>query len=326
MSTPLGDSADPTANRGFVSGQSPTIQTVNAVVGEIARTNIPVLLMGESGTGKEVYGRLIHRISKKGHAPLRKLNCRALQPDGLLAQLKSDLRGSGEAGENDARTLFLDGVDELDLTCQTILLSFLPDGAADQDDHDSVRLIASTSRNLEKEIESGRFRTELYFRISGVCLRLPPLRDRREDILPLTEHFLSKYAAELGRKIPALSDKEMGFLARHGWPGNIRELENLARKIVVLGDARKAMDEVREMPKAAPSVPGDPRYFSLKVAARAASRQAERDLISKALERTHWNRKRAARELQISYKSLLYKIKQTGLEEKQRETGVKERQ
>lgn len=326
MSTPLSDSADHTANRGFVYGHSPTIQTVNAVVGEIARTDIPVLLMGESGTGKEVYGRFIHRISKKGHAPLRKLNCRALQPGELLAQLKSDLRGSGEGSESDARTLFLDGIDELDLACQTILLSFLPDGDADLHDHNCVRLIASTSRNLEKEIESGRFRTELYFRISGVCLRLPALRDRREDILPLTEHFLTKCAAELGRKVPALSDKQAGLLARHGWPGNIRELENLARKIVVLGDARKAMDEVPEMPKAALSVSGDPRWFSLKVAARAASRQAERDLISKVLERTHSNRKRAAQQLQISYKSLLYKIKQTGLEGKQRETGVKERQ
>ena len=309
---------DYTEKSAFVSGRSPTIQALNAMVEDIACTNIPVLLMGESGTGKEVYGRLIHWISNKGHIALKKLSCRALQPDELLAQLKSDLRGNAEGYENDSRTLFLDGIDELDLTCQTILLSFLPDGEADNHNHNCVRLIASTSRNLEKEIESGRFRRELYFRISGVCLRLPPLRERREDVLLLMEHFLTKYSAELGRKVPALSNEETEFLERHEWSGNIRELENLARRIVVLGDAGKAMDELRGMPKVEPTAQEERRSFSLKVAARAASRQAERDLISKALERTHWNRKRAAQELQISYKSLLYKIKQTGLEEGRR--------
>ncbi len=133
----------------------------------------------------------------------------------------------------------------------------------------------------------------------------------------MLEHFLAKHAAELGCVVPVVSDQEMELLGTHNWPGNIRELENLARKIAVFGDTGKAIDEFREMPKIEPTLPEEPRSFSLKVAARAASRQAERDLISKALERTHWNRKRAARELQISYKSLLYKIKQTGLEGKQ---------
>jgi len=118
-----------------------------------------------------------------------------------------------------------------------------------------------------------------------------------------------------------VSEQEMEFLETYDWPGNIRELENLARKIAVLGDSRKAVDELRDKPKVEAAFPGEPRSSSLKVAARAASRQAERDLISQALERTRWNRKRAARDLQISYKSLLYKIKQTGLDGKQRERG-----
>ncbi len=200
----------------------------------------------------------------------------------------------------------------------------LPDGEIDENSHHGVRLVASTSRNLEKEIEAGKFRRELYFRISGVCLQLPPLRDRREDILVLLEHFLAKHAAELGREVPVVSEKDMEVLGTHDWPGNVRELENLARKIAVFGDARKAIEELREMPKLEPTFAEEPRSFSLKVAARAASRRAERDMISKALERTHWNRKRAAQELQISYKSLLYKIKQTGLEGKQGESEVKE--
>lgn len=323
MSTSPSSTVDYGANTAFVYGHSPAIQKLNAIVGEIARTNIPVLLMGESGTGKEVYGRLIHRLSQNCHLPLRKLSCRALEVGEFLARLRSDLKGNVEGPEDGLRTLFLDGIDELDLACQKVLLSLLPDEESDDNGDNRVRFIASTSRNLDKEIESGSFQRELYFRINGVCLRLPPLRDRREDIPLLTEHLLAKHAAELGRAIPAMRDEELEFLGTQDWPGNIRELENLARKIAVLGDSRKVIDELREMPKLEPTLPEKSQSFSLKVVARAASRQAERDLISKALERTHWNRKRAAQELHISYKSLLYKIKQTGLEGKQGGTGVK---
>src|SRR6266852_6372861 len=300
MSTSLSRRFDPSPITAFVYGRSPAIQNLNAIVRQGARTSIPVLLMGESGTGKEVYGRLIHRLSKYCHTPLMKLCCRALEPGEFLAQLKCDLKLNGECSEDRPRTLFLDGVDELDLACQKVLLSLLPDGQIDEKAHHGARLIASTSRNLPKEIELGRFRRELYFRINGVCLYLPPLRDRREDILVLLEHFLVKHAAELGRAVPTWSEKEMEPLGTHHWPGNVRELENLARKIAVFGDSRKAIDELREMQRLEPTLPEEPRSFSLKVAARAASRRAERDMISKALERTHWNRKRAAQELQIS--------------------------
>lgn len=309
--------AQNSAKTTFVAGSSPAIRGLNAIVGDVARTSIPVLLVGESGTGKEVYGRLIHRLSKHSHTPLKKLSCRTREPGDFLAQLKSDLRSDREGQEDSVRTLFLDGIDELDLACQRVLLSLLPDGESDEHGHNGARLIASTSQNLEKEMEAGRFRSELYFRINGVCLRLPALRDRTEDVLPLMEHFLAKYAAELGHKIPTLSDKETEFLVGYAWPGNVRELENLARKIVVLGDAGKAIQELQEIPKSEPKHAEESRSFSLKVAVRAASRQAERDLISKALERTHWNRKRAAQQLQISYKSLLYKIKQANLGEEQ---------
>ena len=298
----------------FVVGCSPAIQTLNAMVEEVALTNIPVVLVGESGTGKEVYGRAIHRLSKQGQWPLKKVNCRAVDQGEFLALLKSDLLKSAESSEDGRQTLFLDGIDELDLGSQRALLSLLPDGETEDNNSKRVRIIASTVRNLEKEIESGRFRSELYFRINGVCLRLPPLRDRKEDILVFMEHFLAKHAADLGRQVPLLSDQETELLMTHDWPGNLREMENLARKIVVLGDSRRAIEELRAMPRLEPTPAEEPRGSSLKVAARAASRRTERDLIAKALERTHWNRKRAAHDLQISYKSLLYKIKQTGLE------------
>ncbi len=321
MSTFLSDAARPERKGAFVYGHSAAMQSLNSMVGEIAPTNIPVLLMGESGTGKEVYGRMIHRLSKNAQAPLRKISCRAVEAGEFFALLKSELREVDSDGTQSPRTIFLDGIDELDLESQRALLSILPDGETDENNSNCARIIASTSRNLEKEIESGRFRKELYFRISGVCLRLPPLRDRKEDIRALIEHFLAKHAAELEREALALNERELEFLVMHDWPGNVRELENLARRMVLLGDSRSALEELGEMPKLETARREEPRRLSLKVAARTASRRAERDLIAKALERTHWNRKRAAQELQISYKSLLYKIKQTGLEEDQKELG-----
>ena len=315
---------DQSASSGFVYGRSAAIQSLNSMVEEVARTNIPVLLVGESGTGKEVYGRLIHKLSRQCHKPFKKLNCRAVEPVELLAELKSDLGGKGNGQQGSGRTVFVDGIEELNAVCQKFLISLLPDGDGDEYGDERARLIASTCRNLEKETEVGRFSRELYFRINGVCLHLPPLRDRQEDVAPLMEYFLAKHAADSGRQVREVSDQEMEFLKTYSWPGNIRELRNLARKIAMMGESRKAIDDLRQKTRVEPTLADEPRSFSLKMAARAASRQAERDLISQALERTRWNRKRAAHDLQISYKSLLYKIKQTGLDGKQRERGLKE--
>jgi two-component system response regulator AtoC len=204
-------------------------------------------------------------------------------------------------------------VEQLDLACQRVLLSLLPDGEPNgKVGAMSPRLISSTTRNLEKETEAERFRRELYFRINGACLRLPPLRDRKEDIPALLEYFLARYAGELKKKAPVVNSEMMELLTSHSWPGNIRELENVAKKVVAVGDAHLALKDLRAAPLGLLPVNDGPRVTSLKLAARAASRQTERELILKALERTHWNRKRAAQELQISYKALLYKIKQTG--------------
>jgi two-component system response regulator AtoC len=324
MSSSLNQRDDLPVDAGFVSGRSAAIRSLNATVRQIAATDIPVLLFGESGTGKEVYGRLIHRLSKNCNGPLKKLSCRALDPGEFHAQLKSHLRASDDDSEAGLQTLFLDGIDELDLECQKLLLSFLPDGESGGNGHKPVRLIASTSRNLDQESKAGRFRKELYFRINGVCFQLPPLRDRKDDIPAFLEHFLAKHAEELGLEAPALNESEAALLRMHDWPGNIRELENVARKIAALGQVRKALDGFRPVGRAESKFYQEPQQFSLKVAARAASRQTERELILKALEKTHWNRKQAARDLQISYKSLLYKIKQTGLDASKNEQGVKE--
>jgi DNA-binding NtrC family response regulator len=218
--------------------------------------------------------------------------------------------------------VLLDEISELDAQCQPRLLNALPDADDFPGNGGGIkfagRLICTTSRNLEDELRSGRFREELYYRINGVCLRLPPLRHRREDIALLADYFLSKYAAAFNRPRPALSARAQTELADYAWPGNVRELENVIRKLVALGDERAALEDLRpvtEFGAAESAAAGDAERHSLKAAARAASRQAERELILKVLGRTRWNRKRAAQELQISYKALLYKLKQIGLDD-----------
>jgi DNA-binding NtrC family response regulator len=301
------------AGTGFVCGHAAAVQSLNAVVAEIAKTDIPVLLVGESGTGKEVYARLIHRMSGLDEAPLKKVSCAALDAGRLLAEAREEFLSGNGSGEAKPRTLFLDGVHELDAACQRALLSLLPDGEPKCGTGMMVsRFISSTSRNLEKEIEAGRFRRELYFRINGVILRLPPLRERKEDIPVLLEYFLAKHSNELKKNTPELGSDARELLDSYDWPGNIRELENVAKKIVVVGDPALALADLRATRASVPVTDESWHASSLKVASRAASRKAERELILKALEQTHWNRKRAARELQISYKSLLYKIKQIG--------------
>jgi two-component system response regulator AtoC len=299
----------------FVCGQGASLRALNALVAEIAGTNIPVLLVGESGTGKEVYARLIHSISGLEETLLKKLRCAAADAGQLLEVARESLCAGSDRGDGAGQTVFLDGIHELDVVCQRILLSLLPDGEPKSASGYPVsRLISSTSRNLEKEIEAGRFRRELYFRINGVILRLPPLRERKEDIPALLNCFLAKHSNELKKRAPDLTSEDRRLLASHDWPGNIRELENVARKIVAVGDPALALADLTATRLTRPMTDGGPHGPSLKVAARVASRRAERELILKALEQTRWNRKQAARELQISYKSLLYKIKQIGVE------------
>ena len=295
---------------GFVYGQSEAILPVNTLVAEIAGTDIPVLLHGESGTGKEVYARLIHQLSAMRELPLAKLSCTVLAPGELLEKVKNSLVSRSGEPQECAGTLFLDGIDELDLDCQRVLLAMLQEGEIASGGRMRFRMISTTTRNLDKEIGLGRFRRELYFRMNGACVKLPALRDRKEDIRVLMEYFLEKHATETSKRTPVLSAEDEEILQAHDWPGNIRELGNLARKLVALGTSRAAMGELKRSTAVSQKAMEISRSMPLKVVAREASRIAERDLIQQALERTHWNRKQAARELQISYKALLYKIKQ----------------
>ena len=284
----------------FVAGRSTAMHELNTAVEELARTDISVLFYGESGTGKEVYANLLHRLSASGDRVLVKLGCTVICTD--------DLRALARRGD-DSEALLLDNVDELDSECQRLLLSVLQE-RENAGGRKNCRITATSTRDLDREATAGRFRRELYYRLAGVNLRLPALRERKEDIAEFLNCFLESFAAKMGRRVPTVGEEEMGILQGYDWPGNIRELGNLARKIAALGDSKATIAEIRRPIVARGRSAETAGTQSLKTVARTASRLAERDMILKALEKTHWNRKQAARELQISYKALLYKIKQ----------------
>src|ERR1700751_4141716 len=303
-----------TGGSGFVGGTSPAMLTLEGVVSEIAHTNIPVLLVGECGTGKQMFAHRIHQLSDR-RGPWMKISCAGMRAESFASEIGLDASPESEY-QREAGTAFFDEISELDAACKRNLLYAPPDGETNpQRGILRARLISTTSRNLDEEMKAGGFRRELYYRINGVCLRLPALRERREDIPLLSDYFLVKHCTQLGRMHSGLSAKALDAFMSYSWPGNIRELESVVKKIVALNDEDLALSELMLTPDSTVSVTTDARTRSLKVASKAASREAERELILKGLGRTRWNRKRSAQELQISYKSLLYKLKQIGVDE-----------
>jgi two-component system, NtrC family, response regulator AtoC len=296
---------------GFVHGMSAAMQSLNGIVSEIADTQIPVLIVGESGVGKDAYARLIHHLSSGDASPFQKINCAAPESTALFDSVYENTgRPSRMAG---AGTLYLDNLHELDIACQRALYTHLMETkGANNGDARTDRLISSSLRTLENEIATRCFSQELYFQVNGACLRLPPLRERRDDIPILMEYFLTRHCGAAKRRIPFVDRRALDTLMSYHWPGNIRELENLALKIVAFGDVDLALQELQPLRPAKVFRRVARLAQPLKLVSRDVSRQAERQLIMQALERTRWNRKRAAQELQISYKALLYKIKQFG--------------
>ncbi len=299
----------------FVPPVSSAMRLVEQAINSVAATELPVLLVGESGSGKEVVARHIHRLSQRHNEPFTKIVCGALTPEAFEA-LRRGLEKDN--GASRAGTLFLDEFVELTPACQASFLHAFPDGEVVAAIRSlSARIISATGRTLEEleeALRQGVLRKDLFYRINGVCLRLPPLRERKEDIPALVEHFLRKGSLLLGRAQPSLSPRALEILRNYSWPGNIRELQNTVTRVVALGNESAMLD--LGSPVVGSRFAGTPaaERLSLKQTARAASRQAEKELILKVLERTHWNRKRAAQQLQISYKALLYKLRQMGLE------------
>ena len=288
----------------FVEGACASMRPVEAVMRELAQSDVPVLLLAEQGAGKHATAQRIHDLSRRNAQPFRWYQCSTVTPEDLQGASADTRKGSG--------TIFLQELGELNAACQEYLQSALSRNG-NGSENGTPRFICGSALDLELEVKARRLREDLYYRISGVCLRLPPLRQRKEDISILTEYFLAKYAQEFHRPIPVLSSELKKFFQDYAWPGNVRELEAAARVLVALGDEHLAMGGLRALLQKTPGA-GNGRTVSLKAASKAASHEAEKELILKVLTRTRWNRRRAAEELQISYKALLYKLKQIGYE------------
>jgi two-component system response regulator AtoC len=311
-----------------VFGRSDVMQAVRSRLDKLASANVPVLIQGESGTGKDIIARMIHGMSPWRTGPYVKVNCPAIPGTLLESELFGYERGAftGAYGAKPGRvemahrgTLFLDEISELDLGLQSKLLQLLQDGqfcriGAQEDKKVEVRVVCATNRQLEQEIETGTFRQDLFYRINVVNLYLPPLRERRCDIEILVNYFLEHYNRKYNARARQLTPELMAVLQKYHWPGNIRELENLVKRYVILGSEDVITSDL---------VSRDQEYFnpdinldgpiSLKKLTRQAVRELERKVILKVLQANHWNRKQAARALNISYRALLYKIRDAGL-------------
>lgn len=285
----------------FADSVSPSMRALKNLMLEVAQSDVPVLLLAEPGSGKRTVAQRIHEISRRSAHRFLIVACA-----GFNKSSEGGLLGEG--------TVFLEELAELSEESQSLLLQTLAREITDGQDLRLARLICGSARDLETEVRAGRFREDLYFRLSGICLRIPPLRQRRDDIPHLVEHFLKKYGGDFQRPVPALSPETHRLFHEYSWPGNVRELENAARAIVALGDESVAMGGLRAMLSRQDHV-GNGGRVSLKQASRQASREREKEMILRALTRTRWNRRRAAQDLQISYKALLYKLKQMGCSE-----------
>lgn len=313
-----------------IFGSSPAMALVRQKISKVATANVPVLIRGESGTGKEMVAKMLHRHSPWSGGPFVKVNCPAIPGTLLESELFGYEKGAftGAVGTKPGRvemahrgTLFLDEVGELEPALQAKLLQLLQDGqfcriGAQEDLRVEVRIVCATNRNLEEEIEAGNFRQDLFYRINVVSIELPLLRERREDIPLLVDYFLSEYGAKYKRPVRPLSAGLMRALREYNWPGNIRELENLMKRYVILGSEDTISSELTqretERPFLLPDVTAE-GSISLKKLTRQATQELEQKIIVRVLEAHNWNRKRAARALNISYRALLYKIRQAGL-------------
>ncbi len=329
----------------LLGGDSPKMKDVREIVEQVADTDITVLIRGESGTGKEVVARALYQLGDRRDRNFVKVNCAALPSELLESELFGFERGAftgaqkrklGKFEYANGGTIFLDEISEMAPGLQAKLLQVLQDGefsrlGGEADVKVDTRIIAATNRNLEEAVREGEFREDLYYRLNVVTIHLPPLRDRLDALPLLTEHFLQMYNEQYGKNVKHLSEETMQVLLSYHWPGNVRELENMIKRMVVLGNENAVLQEIQN--QTAPSSPeaasGDDVFdvdvlgadlqggegLDLKAISKRAAQIAEKKVIERVLNQTRWNRKEAAGKLQISYKALLYKMKENGLSE-----------
>jgi len=320
-------------NTFFVSA-SEVMHKIRGQVGMIATVDVPVLLLGESGTGKEVIGRLIHKLSHRAHREFLKVNCAALPSELLESELFGYEAGAftgatrpkpGKFELCNKGTILLDEIGEMHMGLQAKMLHVLQDQEFSRLGSRSivkvdVRILAATNIDVEQALASKKLREDLFYRLNAITITLPPLRHRREEIPILLRHFMARFARQYGRDPLPLSSTFVDATLNYSWPGNLRELENFVKRYLILGDETQLIRELKSKGAGTSSrdeVPSGAATQSardLKSLVRGLKGKAESEAIIETLESTRWNRKRAARMLNISYKALLYKIREYGLE------------
>jgi two-component system response regulator AtoC len=312
-----------------IFGQSPMMAVAREKLERVAETTVPVLLQGESGTGKDIFAKLLHAYSNRAKGAWVKVACPAIPHSLIESELFGYEKGAFTGAYATKRgrvelahmgTLFLDEIGDLDLSVQAKLLQMLQDGSfmrvgGQESRKVNTRLVSAASVNLKQRAEEGSFRRDFFFRINAVTIDLPPLRQRTADMPMLIDYFLERHA-KVFRCIPKPLSREMTrLMQRYEWPGNIRQLENMIRSYILIGSEDALTAEL------APSFPSSParlnndfdlsKPVSLKEITRAATRELERQIILKVLEANSWSRRKTAKWLDISYRSLLYKLLET---------------
>jgi two-component system response regulator AtoC len=325
--------------RSFTS-RNAAVQETQTRVGPVSRSGVPVLIQGETGSGKEVLARELHAQSPRANKPFMKLNCAALPMELVESELFGYERGAFTGAHQkklgmfelaDGGTLLLDEIGDMDIRLQAKLLQVLQDqefrrvGGKELIRVD-VRVISATHRDLERAIFDGSFREDLYYRLNVVCLHVLPLRERAEDIVPLGQFLIRRYALP-GAPLPAISAELEHAMLAYAWPGNVRELENCMRNLVIFPDSERMARELRAKSARKPARSGSPldpagtlpaaktEPVSVLEQVSKVKTRAETDAILAALNSTRWNRKQAAAILKIDYKSLLYKMKKLAIDD-----------
>src|SRR5438270_10730897 len=346
QAAPIRDQVRGQTDFSMLFGTSPKMEDVKMTIEKVADTNATVLIRGESGTGKEMVARMIYGQSGRREKPFVKVNCAAIPYELLESELFGYEQGAftganrqklGKFDQANNGTLFLDEISEMHPSLQAKLLHVLQDGefarlGGKRDIAVDVRVLAATNKPLERAVFRGEFREDLFYRLNVVSIHIPPLRERREEIPIFLEFFQRKYSEYYGKQPPPFSDNAIGRMMEYAWPGNIRELENLVKRYVIVGNEAQILRELsthkpivssyaQSEPAIHPSSAGEAvsgkngsngaslEGLSLLEIGRRAAMKAEQEAIEKVLLQTRWNRRQAAKILKISYKALLNKLK-----------------
>ena len=309
-----------------VFGRSSLMAAAREKLERVAETTVPVLLQGESGTGKDIIARLLHVYSNRSKNAMVKVACPAIPHSLIESELFGYEKGAftwayatkrGRVELAHMGTLFLDEIGDLDMSVQAKLLQMLQDGTfmrvgGQESRSVNLRLVSAASENLRQQAEDGHFRLDFFFRINAVTIELPPLRHRTVDLPMLIDYFLNMHSRTFHRNPKPLSREVMRLMQRFDWPGNIRQLENMIRSYILIGNEEGLAAELAPpLPLSAPRVDTEidlASPLSLKEITRAATQNLERQIILKVLEANGWSRRKTAKWLNISYRSLLYKL------------------